>query len=196
MKKENIMKKENGWQLRLKKQSQSWNLLSAMVNQKENVVMDRIGIENVAPNLLEIIDKGDYTDFTSKWIRYQPDAVVLNTRLHQSYYIEVKASDNIEKDAYRAYSKLAEIGCNVFLLILNNEGEKYVVSIENVKLEPGKETVSRYDEPMPVDADGWIAPRLWDQSKYLKWKEKYPRMSGTPFRRFDFGAMKEYKREK
>lgn len=154
------------------------------------------GAEHTHPEFHKILCGYKEPDNTSRWVRYQPDGVLTEPKTKKTWYIEAKRSETIEKDAYITYKKLYDAGCNVLLCIKRKSNDEYIVPIQFVLLIDGNITSSKYPPEirMPVDDDGWLAPRLWSNAKYYKWKEKFTMASGTPFRYFDFKNMVEYLR--
>ncbi|MFZ8961810.1 MAG: hypothetical protein ACO2Y1_09150, partial [Flavobacteriaceae bacterium] len=64
--------------------------------------------------------------------------------------------------------------------------------IENLILEDGNITVSRFINPLPV-IDGWIQPRRLSPSMYNKWSQSNTNASGTPFKRVDKNCLMDFK---
>jgi hypothetical protein len=129
-------------------------------------------------------------DLTAKYFRYHPDGFYIAEKFHQAVYFDAKASDSIEKDAYLIYQKMHSIGLRVLVCIKNKKNEQYHVPIQKICLVSGLETAKR--NPLPLDEDGWLAPRLLSPVKYQEWKNKC-RGSGTSYRYFDFAQMQKFK---
>jgi hypothetical protein len=140
-------------------------------------------------------------DLTSQYFRYHPDGFYIATKDQKSVYFDAKDSKAIEKDAFQIYELMMKMGLTVILCIKVLEDiphsksqytRVYQIPIQNVKLISGIKSVSEYPNPLPVDIDDWIAPRLLSKEAYIDWKNQHSLASGTPFRYFDFANMKEY----
>jgi hypothetical protein len=135
-------------------------------------------------------------DLTSKYFRYHPDGFYIATKENKSVYFDAKASDFIEKDAYLIYQLMMTMGLNVLICIQNRRGQEFHVPMTALILISGKESIKPFKYKLPLDSDDWIAPRLLSKPEYLKWKEKNPMASGTPYQYFNFEAMKQYQLQK
>lgn len=117
----------------------------------------------------------------AKFIRFSPDGVMLLYNGEVVYY-DAKTSRAIEKDAYNAYMQYADFGLTVLCFVQRRGGATYFQRIENIKLDTGEFTISRFssEDQFPVK-DGWIC-----LSKTAAGG------SGTPYREIDFSSMETF----
>jgi hypothetical protein len=162
----------------------------------------RHGLEHIHPNLHNTLRNS--SDPTSELNRFQPDQLIQDMDLGNSCFIEVKHSDTIEKRPYQTYKALSDaFNCKVLICIKSKlTNAEYWVPIQSLELIPGSISVKEFppEERLPVDSDGWIAPRLlkkeasdyFNYQKYIEWKKR-SKGSGTPFRYFDFEVLTDFK---
>lgn len=149
------------------------------------------GIEKVARNLTGMARNTSSDNACIRSARYLPDGLAADLVNNIAFYWDAKAAKAIEKDAFIAYSELA--GSNKeFYIFIKFSGIKYCVPLKYVEFFDSKQYVERFTEQLPVDSEGWIAPRLLPESKYFSWKERSPLASGTPCKYFDFGKMNKW----
>lgn len=153
-----------------------------------------LGAENVAPEAHRLLSFMKNPDPTARFLRYMPDGFAVKEEGEEAFFFDAKSGPTIEKNAYLAYQAFAGNDRRVFVFIRNGD-DTYCVPIRKLKFLDSWDCVRSFppDRQMPVDEDGWIAPRLWPEAKYLAWKRRNPHASGTPFRYFDLGAMSKYK---
>ncbi len=151
-----------------------------------------MGAENLAPDIHKALSGMKNPDPTASFVRYLPDGFAVDVDGEQAFFFDAKAGSNIQKEAYEAYMAFAGENRRVYVFI-ETGGKAYCVPVRELKFLNSYEVVADYQTPLPVDGDGWIAPRLLPLAEYLDWKMKYPQASGTPYRRFDFAAMSDYR---
>ena len=154
-----------------------------------------MGAENVAPSVQQALSMMANPDATARFVRYMPDGFAVKIEDETAVFFDAKRGRSIEKDAYIAYLAFAGDDRNVHIMIKSDNGDIYYVPVRGLKFLCSHEYVSKFPENkrMPIDEDGWIAPRLWLEDKYQGWKQRYKMASGTPFKYFDFGNMEEYR---
>lgn len=153
-----------------------------------------IGAENLTPKVSAALSRMKNPDVTVSFIRYLPDGFAINVGLEQAFFFDAKVGKSIQKEAYEVYLAFANRSRKMFLFI-HAEGCNYCIPVQKLCFLDSQKYVNRFplNQQLPVDDEGWIAPRLWPQSKYLDWKARNPNASGTPFRYFDLEAMKKFK---
>ncbi len=151
-----------------------------------------MGAENLAPDIHKALSGMKNPDPTASFVRYLPDGFAVNVGKEQAFFFDAKAGNSIQKEAYEAYLAFAGKNRRVFVFI-EAGGKTYCVPVQELKFQNSHEVVAGYPMPLPVDGDGWIAPRLLPFGHYLSWKNRFPQASGTPYRRFDLVAMAEYR---
>jgi len=154
-----------------------------------------LGAERVAPDASKVLSAMRNPDATARFVRYMPDGFAIHRQKEKAFFFDAKVGRSIEKDAYIAYLAFAGKDRSVYVC-LKNESIVYWVPIKAIAFYDSEEYVSRFppDRRMPIDEDGWIAPRLWLPSKYHNWKQQHPSASGTAFRYVDFGRLVAYRR--
>ena len=134
------------------------------------------GTEHTHPTFADKLRQSN--DPTSLSIRFQPDGVICTNGQTKSAYVEVKASENIEKTAYEQYMKLHN-NENIVLIVF--EKFKYAWNfIQHIDLIDGNITVKPFPptKRFPVDKNGWICPR-----KAKHWNNvSGNNASGTPYK--------------
>lgn len=143
------------------------------------------GTEHTNPTFTARLHRS--TDQTSLAVRYQPDGVACIGNTPRSFYVEAKAGNSIEREAWIQYGKLTAAG-NIVVIVFNVGGKAFNF-YENIKLLDGQETVNKFpaDKRFPV-IDGWVYPRL---SERWNGDVKYTaqQASGTPYREVDTGSL-------
>ncbi|MFW9989887.1 MAG: hypothetical protein ACFFC3_14645 [Candidatus Odinarchaeota archaeon] len=152
-----------------------------------------MGAENIVPEVHTILSFMKNPDNTSKFVRYMPDGFAIDEKKETAFFYDAKNGKAIEKDAYLTYLTFAADNRRLYIFI-QNDADKYCVPIDKLAFIDSYSEVSKYSLEMqlPIDDDGWIAPRLLPENKYLKWKYSHSDKSGTPYKYFDFDAMKKY----
>ncbi len=152
-----------------------------------------MGAEKVAPEVQEQLWKMENPDSTARFFRYTPDGFAVDVENGVSFFYDCKDGRTIEKEAFKNYIVYAGEDRNVFVFIRHG-GKTYRVPLRCLAFLDSNNEVGRYSEEkrMPVDNDGWIAPRLWPKWKYDAWKASHLGASGTPFRYFDFQKMEQF----
>lgn len=153
-----------------------------------------MGAENVAPEVQNALSMMRNPDATARFVRYMPDGFAVMVESEEAMFYDAKCGKSIEKDAYIAYMAFAGDNRRVYVRIKNGK-DKYNVPVRKLMFLNSHKEVEKYPVhlQMPIDEDGWIAPRLWCPEKYNKWKYRYSTASGTPFKYFDFDAISEFK---
>lgn len=153
----------------------------------------RYNIENVAMHFKSHPNYAGCDNPSIRFVRYFPDGVAADFNANVAFFWDAKMGTSIERDAYDTYLEFAESGRELYLFI-KSENSQYCVPIEKVEFKDSYLYVSQFHEKnqMPIDPDGWIAPRMWPEQRYLDWKFKHPEASGTPFKYFSFGKMGEW----
>jgi hypothetical protein len=152
-----------------------------------------IGAEHVAPEVHKALSDMRNPDATAMFVRYLPDGFAVNIGTEEAFFFDAKAGKTIEKKAYETYLDFAGKDRKVFIFIRNSKGETYCVPVRELRFRNSQEVVAKYNFQLPIDEGGWIAPRLLNEEDYRRWKKRHPEASGTPYRYFDFDAMKQYK---
>lgn len=156
----------------------------------------RYNIENTAKHFIENPNYSFADNPSIKFIRYFPDGIASDFNINHAFFWDAKLGISIEKNAYDTYCEIGDSGREFYLFIktVSTNSYFYCVPISAVEFKNSAKYVSQFSiqNQMPVDENGWIAPRLWPEERYLSWKFKHPEASGTPFRYFDFDAMKQW----
>lgn len=154
-----------------------------------------MGAENVAPSVQQALSMMANPDATARFVRYMPDGFAVKVEEETAIFFDAKRGKSIEKDAYIAYLAFAGDNRNVYIMIKSENGAVYRVPVKGLKFLCSREYVAKFTEynRIPVDDDGWIAPRLWPEDRYREWKRRYQTASGTPFKYFDFKQMEMYR---
>jgi hypothetical protein len=151
----------------------------------------RYNIENIAPHFTTATGYANANNPSIRFVRYFPDGIASDFKNDVAFFWDAKIGRSIEKDAYETYCEFGKTG-REFYLFIKSGAILYCVPIDNVKFLDSLQFVSGYSFKLPVDSDGWIAPRLLSESTYKRWKYKSPNASGTPYRMFDFNKMREW----
>ena len=181
----------NGFAYRLKR-GEEWAAEVVKIIEQRGWKTVPLGAENVAPEVHHLLSMMKNPDPTARFLRYMPDGFAVREESEEAFFFDAKSGPTIEKDAYLAYQAFAGSDRRVFVFV-RHLGNTYCVPVNDLRLQDSREVVRRYPRPLPVDEDGWIAPRLLPRDEYLRWKSRNPQASGTPFRYFDLGAMSRYK---
>jgi hypothetical protein len=133
-------------------------------------------------------------DATARFLRYMPDGFAVHVGKEQGYFFDAKIGRSIEKDAYLAYMAFAGEDRRVYVCV-KWSGAVYWIPVRSLSFMDSADYVEQFspEKRMPIDEDGWIAPRLWPRPKYMGWKMMHPAASGTAFRYLDFLAMTQYR---
>lgn len=148
----------------------------------------RYNIENAAPHFTSIPGYAYSSNSSIRFVRYFPDGIAADFKNNIAFFWDAKIGRSIEKDAYETYCEFGKNGREFFLFV-KNEMRIYCIPIEHVEFLNSLKFVSRFSFKLPVDSDGWIAPRLLPESKYKMWKYRSPNASGTPYKMFNFERM-------
>ena len=152
-----------------------------------------MGAQVLAPQVAAMLSAMEQPDPTAAFVRYMPDGFAVHLGKQTTFFFDAKVGKTIEKAAYIVYQAFAGEDRAVFVCLKHRECV-YWVPIRDLAFLDSQVYVGRFPEQrrMPVDDEGWIAPRLWPRWKYLEWKQQHPEASGTPFRYFDFPAMTKW----
>jgi hypothetical protein len=150
-----------------------------------------MGAENIAPNVHRMMSKMENPDNTVRFVRYMPDGFAVHPEKEEAFFLDCKHSDTIEKDAYINYLTYAGEDRRVYVFI-KSQDQVYCVPLKKLQFQDSHEVVRKYPNPMPVDSEGWIAPREWPDEKYLAWKSRYRSASGTAYKYIDFERLEKY----
>jgi len=142
----------------------------------KHLAVSKVGYEN-SPNINNFKDTIiKLEDPTSLLIRHYPDLAI---SIKQSFYMDIKAGETIEKNSYNS------------LLFLSQKSNVYI-GFPNLKYINIKK-LNLYLKPRPlIIKDGWYEPRLLSPEEYQKWKGKTGG-SGTPFKDIDISNLKQIK---
>lgn len=142
------------------------------------------GTENKYPEIHKQIllssDKG------SLFLRFFPDITTLIGNPPHVVFVEAKASQKIEKTAWRQYNSFAKMGLDVIIVTGESKGGVCNMSgwnfVENIRLYPGEYTVQSFsvDKRYPV-IDGWVSPRGSARFDDVQSRGNF-RTSGAPYR--------------
>lgn len=134
--------------------------------------VDRTGYEHSFKKL----DRYVHADTTGLGLllRHFPDGLVVNGTGRISFW-EAKSSINIEKTAYEQYQKF--IPENLLIFCRDSKLNVYQQYLTNIRFRNSTKVVSQYQNPHPIDSDGWICP-----SNANGW-------SGKPYREIDLSSM-------
>lgn len=183
-----------GWKKR-KQKGGSWaKQVRDMLEDKGHHVVF-IGAEHIAPEVHDLLSGMELPDKTAQFIRFMPDCFLVHGERDEAYFVEAKAANNIEKQAYEAYDILCEKDLNVYLVI-RYRGKCYCCHFDDLPLIDSRQVVEQYSNPLPIDQDGWIAPRLQPMIDYRRWKRRFPHASGTPYKRIDLDRLTPWKKIK
>ncbi len=181
----------NGFAYRLKR-GEEWAAEVVKIIEQRGWKTVPLGVENVASEVHRLLSMMKNPDPTARFLRYMPDGFAVREESEEAFFFDAKSGETIEKDAYLAYRALAGSDRRVFVFI-RHLGNTYCVPVNDLRFKDSWEVVRRYPRPLPVDEDGWIAPRLLPRDEYLRWKSRNPQASGTSFRYFDLPAMRKYR---
>ncbi len=120
-------------------------------------------------------------DLTALALRFQPDLVCyLRTEPGRPFYVETKAADTIERNAYEQYRRLAGLG-HIITIVFEPFATWRWNFVEDILLRHGTTTVNgfRPEHRFAVE-DGWITPRNSPQWEAIR--RQNPQASGTPYR--------------
>jgi len=137
------------------------------------------GTEHTHPEFIKQLHSS--TDPTSLMIRYQPDGVASIGTVPRSFYLEVKASKYIERDAYLNYTRLQMLGGVVYIVFAHNDFIGFS-EVQNIEFE------SIISSSIPVE-NGWLCPR--QRVDWETYRKTY-KGSGTPFRGVDIKCLREW----
>lgn len=130
----------------------------------------------------ELIEKFRNDDSPrAKMIRFTPDTMVyMDGNL---CYFEAKAGKNIEKDAYVTYHRIHKTVMPVILMMWCPNGKVKWQFVDQIQFVDSRSVVAKYvNKAHPIDADGWINPRLGHGNA--------GRGSGTAYKEVLFSSMK------
>ena len=177
--------------------AKEWEVQNRQEIQAQGWQVVPMGAENVAPDVQKALSFMENPDSTARFVKYMPDGFAVNIEGETAYFFDSKRGKSIEKDAYIAYIAFAGEDRKMFVMIKTDNGKIYDVPVSELKFLCSHKYVSKFPEHrrMPIDDDGWIAPRLWPDDKYLVWKAKCKNASGTPFKYFDFNKMQQFLRD-
>ncbi len=182
----------SGWEQRRGRGEKFQEEVKGMLKSQGKLIVP-MGAEKVAPRVQEMLRKIENPDNTARFFRYTPDGFAVDVESGEAFFYDCKDGRAIEKEAFENYVAYAGEDRSVFVFIKHGE-KTYQVPLRGLSLLDSWEEVGRYCEEkrMPIDEDGWIAPRLWPKWKYDEWKANHQGASGTPFRYFDFKKMEQF----
>jgi hypothetical protein len=159
----------------------------------KDLIVVPMGAENVVPQIQNIISSMKHPDETIKFIRFFPDGYVINPDEESAFFYDAKYGTTIEKDAYKTYLAFSSFNRRL-LIFIKNISRVYCVPLNKMIFQDSEEYVSHFpkEKQLPIDKEGWIAPRKLPQEKYDEWKWRNINASGTPFKYFDFSAMLDF----
>lgn len=154
----------------------------------------RYNIENTAKHFTQNPHYANSDNPSIRFVRYFPDGIASDFKNNCAFFWDAKIGTSIERNAYETYLEF-NVNGREFYLFIKNGTSIYCTPLLEVCFLNSYTYVSQFREKnrMPIDDDGWIAPRLWNEAKYLNWKYTHPNASGTPFRYFDFDSMKNWR---
>ena len=137
------------------------------------------GAEYTHGDFMEALRQSD--DLTALALRFQPDLVCyLRTQPSRPFYVEAKAGDTIERNAYEQYRRLVELGHIIAIVFEPFDSWRWNF-VEMILLRRGSTTVNGFPpEHQFAVEDEWIMPRKsphWEEIRHLN-----PQASGTPYR--------------
>lgn len=168
------------FQARLSKAVQFENDVEAFLRGRSGILsVAKNGTEHTHPGFVQLLRTRD--DLGAILVRHEPDGVALTQAGVWEW--EAKASINIEKLAYQTYMAHQAIGHRV-LLFVRSGVDVYWQDVEKIEFVPSENVVGQYpaEKRHPIDADGWICPRLG--SGYAG------AGSGTPYKVIDLKSMR------
>ena len=160
----------------------------------QGYAIGRYNIENTAHHFTKHPGYATANNPSIRFVRHFPDGVASDFTNNIAFFWDAKVGKTIEKDAYETYLEVGNNG-REFYLFINSVAGKFCVPIDYVSFVDSHDFVSKFKDSMrmPVDDDGWIAPRMWPEDKYRNWKRFHPSASGTPFRYFNFDRMDRWR---
>jgi hypothetical protein len=166
--------------------------IKTILDNDKDLIIVPMGLENVLSNHYSILSSMKEPSSTIKFIRFFPDGYAINLKEEDAFFYDAKFGQTIEKDAFNTYCVFVGHDRRMVIFI-KNYSKIYCVPLQKIKFQNSEEKTSQYKHlKLPVDNEGWIAPRLLPEEKYKDWKLKNPLASGTPYKYFDFRAMEKY----